>query len=198
MVSNQICVLQKSWRCLIRRTSLRIASSGAAGRKMIQSAKFVAVEPGQSIEDVIKQHYKVKNPKALKGLKEATLYLNDTSRYGATPSVIALPSLRHLGHLLGRMRDEVVAVEGRRSTVDEVAILPPLPPTRVAGCVIFSPRTKRALQYSVEVDVTKQSGTTTWETSRFMSIERLFGRRSKPGRGRISASRHHGDGGANQ
>ena len=101
----------------------------AAGRKMIQSAKFVAVEPGQSIEDVIKQHYKVKNPKALKGLAEATLYLNDTSRYGATPSVIALPSLRHLGHLLGRMRDEVVAVEGRRSTVDEVAILPPLPPT---------------------------------------------------------------------
>ena len=100
-----------------------------ASRKIIHSAKFVLVEPGQSIEDVIKQHYKVKNPKALKGLADATQYLNDASRYGATPSVIALPSLKHLGGLLGRMRAEVEAVEARRSTVDEVAVLPPLPPS---------------------------------------------------------------------
>lgn len=100
-----------------------------ASRKIIQRARFVSVSPGQSMEEVIKQHYSIKNPRALDALAGAALFLNDSTRYGATPSVIALPSLRDLGGLLGRMRTEVKAVEDRRGTTDEVAILPPMRPT---------------------------------------------------------------------
>ena len=99
------------------------------GRSIIQDSDFVVVSPGQSIQDVIRQQYGDRDEDVIKVLGEAALYLNDASRYAAPPGVMALPSIDGLNNLITRMKREIKATQARRDAVDEIAILPPLPPT---------------------------------------------------------------------